>query len=509
MSITLRPYQDKFETDIRGAYAGGAKSVLAVLPTGGGKTVVFSDMAAKAAARGNSVGITAHRVEILEQIGRALEARGVPHGYLAPGFAPNPLAQVQVCSVGAMARRIDRYHRNPFKFLIVDEAHHAAAGTQWHAVINAHTPDPSRPQAAACRILGVTATPQRLSGEPLSVAFDEMIVGPSTSELIQLGALSKYRLFAPFRPDMSGAKRQGGDYKKSDAAGIMDKPTITGDAVAHYKRIASGKRAIVFCVSIEHAEHVAAQFSAAGLRASSLDGKMDRKQRRAILAAFERGEIEVLTSCDIVSEGFDVPAIEVAILLRPTESLALYLQQVGRALRPFPGKDYAIILDHAGNSVERAQGGRGHGLPDDVRAWSLEGVKGRDKAAGERTIPTVICGGCYATFRPSQPCCPYCGFERDILGRTIKVTDGELVEVDPDLVRQARQEEIDAQNTRIRQTRKVEDLAALGVELGKSAGWLWNLYRNRPECKSKESFPYGRAVTLMRDAKMMKSKESA
>lgn len=499
MPITLRPYQNAFEGGIRAAYSNGAKSVLAVLPTGGGKTVVFSDMAAKAAARGNSVGIVAHRVEILEQIGKALTAFDVPHGYLAPGFAPNPLAQVQICSVQAMARRVDRYLERPFRFLIVDEAHHAAAGTGWHAVINAHTPDPRRPQSAPCRVLGVTATPQRLSGDPLSVAFEEMVVGPSTAELIQLGALTPYRLFAPFRPDMSGAKRQGGDFKTKDSEGIMDKPTITGDAVAHKRRIAPGKRAIVFCVSVDHAEHVAAQFTAAGMPAASLDGKMDRATRKAILAAFETGQIEVLTSCDIVSEGFDVPAIEVAILLRPTESLALFLQQVGRALRPFPGKPYAIILDHAGNSVDKNLGGRGHGLPDDPRLWTLESTKGRAKASGQATIPTVVCGGCYATFRPSQACCPYCGCERDILGRVISVTDGELVEVDPDLVREARRLEEQAANQRIQQTRALGDLAALGVELGKSAGWLWNLYRHRPDGKHK--MQYGEAVKAMRDAK--------
>lgn len=486
--ITLRPYQTAFEDGIRSAYATGAQSVLAVLPTGGGKTVVFSDMASKSVQRGNSVGIVAHRVEILEQIGRALEQFGVPHGFLAPGYAPNPLAPVQVCSVQAMARRIDRYTRDPFDFLIVDEAHHAAAGTGWHAVINAH---------AKKKVLGVTATPQRLSGEPLSIAFNQMVVGPSTADLIQMGALTPYRLFAPFKPDMAGVTRRGGDFAKAESEAIMDKPTITGDAVSHYRRLADGKRAVVFCVSIAHAEHVAAQFMAAGIGARSLDGKMDRSTRRSVLAAFAAGSVPVLTSCDIISEGFDVPSIECAILLRPTESLALYLQQVGRALRPFPGKDAAIILDHAGNSMEKRLGGRGHGLPDDPRNWTLEGVKKSGKG-GQPTIPTVICGTCFAVFRPA-PCCPYCGAKRDIEGRTIAEVDGDLEEVDPDLVREARRLEQEAINRRVQQTRGLADLARLGVELGREPGWLWNLYRTRPD--GRKSFQYGEAVRAMREAK--------
>lgn len=461
--ITLRPYQSAFEDNIRAAYASGAKSVLGVMPTGAGKTVCFSDMAMRAANKGLSVGVVAHRAEILDQIGKALTAFNVPHGYLAPGFAPNPLASVQVCSVQAMARRIDRYTRRPFDFLIIDEAHHAAAGTSWHAVIQAH---------AGKRVLGVTATPQRLSGEPLSVAFEQMVIGPTVSELTSLGALTPYRLFSPPPPDMSGIKRRGGDLARDETAEVMDKPTITGDAVSHYQRICAGKRAIVFCVSIAHAEHVAEQFNAAGFPARSLDGKMDRGTRRAALADFASGRVPILTSCDIVSEGFDVPSIEVAILLRPTDSLALYLQQVGRALRPAPGKQYAIILDHAGNSVDKRYGGRGHGYPDDAREWSLAGGK-KLGAPGMRSIARVVCGRCYGSYVAGPQCCPYCGHTKDIQGREIAQVEGDLMEVDPDLVRQAREEEKRSRRMEEGMCRSMQDFHTLAVQRGYDNPHAW------------------------------------
>lgn len=486
MTITLRPYQTAFIDAVRSKYHAGRRSVLGVAPTGAGKTIMFSDMAASAAAKGMSVGIVAHRVEILDQIGKALAQFGVNHGYLAPGFSPNPMAQVQVCSVQAMGRRIERYIARPFDFLIVDEAHHAAAGSAWHAVINAH---------ASKRILGVTATPQRLGGEPLGVAFEDMVIGPSVSELISIGALTPYRLFAPRTPDMSGVGKRGGDYIRSEVAGVMDKPTITGDAVAHYKQLCNGKRAVVFCASVEHAEHVAEQFESAGVKAASLDGGMDKIVRRGVLTRFASGIVPVLTSCDIVSEGFDLPAIEAAILLRPTSSLALYLQQVGRALRPHPGKREAIILDHAGNSLPREMGGRGHGFPDDPRDWSLDGAQAR-KQTGERTIQTVICGTCFGVFRPA-PCCPYCGATRDIHGRVIAYVDGVLEEVDPDLVRVARRQEQDAINDRVRKTRGVDALARLAVEIGRDAGWVWNTHKHR----GNPAFMYGEAVKAVARAK--------
>jgi DNA repair protein RadD len=489
--MTFNLYDDQlaFESAIRQAFKDGKRRVLGVAPTGFGKTAVFTHIGQSVAAKGRRAAIYAHRVELIDQIGAALARWGVYHGYQAPGYAPDPLAPVQVCSTMAAAKRVDRLMRNPFPLVIIDEAHHAAEGTSAHAIISAQ-PD--------AMVLGVTATPQRLGGQPLSIAFEHMVLGPSTADLIGMGRLSRFRLYAPSRPDMTGIKRNAGDFVRKDVEGVMDRPSITGDAVEHYKRLTPGKRALVFCASVAHAEHVAEQFNAAGYASASLDGSMKREDRRRLLADFASGVVRVLTSCDIVSEGFDVPAIEVAILLRPTESLALYLQQVGRALRVHPGKDMAIILDHAGNSMPKEMGGRGHGFPDDPREWSLEGGS-VSKSTGERTTPMIICGDCRGAFRPGPACCPYCGHERDVKGRHVLEVEGILEEIDPDLMRQARREEQDRINLRVRQTRKLADLADLAVELGYKPMWLHRTHRTRKG--GNPNFTFSDAVKAYAQAK--------
>lgn len=507
--IQLRDYQLPFMDGIRDAYKNGAKSVMGVAPCGFGKTVAFSYMTRGAVDKGNTVGLVAHRSELLDQIGGTLDMFGIPHGYVAPGRYPNPLAPAQVCSVQAMARRIERYTRNPFDFLIEDEAHHCAAGTSHHAVAIAHRDK---------KILGVTATPERLSGEALADTYETMVMGPTPAELIKTGALSRYKAYAPFAPDMTGVGRRGGDLNRDENEKVMDRPTITGSAVEHYSRLCWGKKAVAFCVSITHAEHVAQQFRDAGIPAVSLDGKMDPKVRREMLRQFVAGDIWVLTSCDLISEGYDCPGIEVAILLRPTESLSLFIQQVMRALRTVYAKgfdlfreqgrlqaieagtkQFAIILDHAGNIAR-------HGLPDDDRVWSLLGRKGRAKAGGGRTVSVTTCGQCWASFRPTAPCCPYCGNVRDVNGRQIKVVDGTLEEIDPDLVRQARAEEMARVNAeradRIAKAWTLEDLAKLAVEFRHDVGWLFHRWKARGHPK----FQYGHAVKAMAEARIQMEK---
>lgn len=414
--IQLRPYQQRAIEDIRAQYHAGKRAPLFVLPTGGGKTVCFSYMVASAVSRGQTVWVLAHRAELLGQISRTLVQFGVRHGLIAPGMPGDREAPVQVASVFTLVRRLDRY---PAPTLIIcDEAHHAVAKSSWGAIFQKF------PQA---KRLGVSATPCRLSGEGLGELFDCMVQGPTLAELIAIGALSPYRLFAPAgEMDLSGLRSRGGDYMRDELAAAVDKPTITGSALTHYQKLAAGKRAVAFCVSVEHAQHVAAQFAAAGIPSASVDGAMDGDTRAKILSDFAAGTIKLLTSCDLISEGFDVPAIEAAILLRPTQSLALYLQQVGRALRLFEGKTHAIILDHANNCAR-------HGLPDDARLWSLDGT-GKKTGSKATEVPVKSCPACFATVMAQATACS-CGHTFVVKPRTLAEVEGELVEVE--LKRQA------------------------------------------------------------------------
>lgn len=446
MTITLRPYQNTLIERTRANFIAGKTSQLLVLPTGGGKTMCFSYMASKAVEKGLRVWILAHRAELLEQISRTLGVFNVPHGMVAPGYMSDRRQKVQVASVFTIVRRMDRYEAPDL--IIVDEAHHAISDSTWGKVITAY------PQA---KLLGVTATPIRLSGEGLGDLFQCMVQGPTMRELIDLNALSPYRLFAPAGVDLSGVHTRMGDYVRGELEAAVDKPSVTGDAVAHYKRLANGKRAVAFCVSVAHANHVAEQFRAENISAQAIDGSMERGLRQSLLKEFADGKIKVITSCDLISEGFDVPSIEAAILLRPTQSLGLYLQQVGRALRTFEGKDEAIILDHAGN-VKR------HGLPDEERLWSLTGAA-KKKAQKKSEVPVKTCGSCFATVAATATHCS-CGYEFPAIKREINHVDGELQEID--LVKAQREKRVEQGRAQTE-----ADLVAIGKARGMKRPELW------------------------------------
>ena len=365
MAITLRDYQEIAVSAIREAF-GEFRRVLFVLPTGGGKTICFSHIAEQAMSKGKRVVIVAHRRRIVNQISAALGRMGVPHGLIVPG-AGMTADPVQVGMIQTIARRIDKLDEPDL--LVIDEAHHGVAGT-WERVASAWK---------RCRQLGVSATPERLDGKGLRPAFDEMVLGPYPRDLIERGALSDYEYLAPPNTlDLSGVKTRGGDYAIDQLAEVLAASPITGDAVEHYGKHLNGKPAVVFCVNVMHAQLVAERFRDAGWKAASVDGTMSAEVQEDLITSLGDGRLNVLTSCELISEGVDVPNVAGCILLRPTKSLALWLQQVGRALRPNEDGGHSIILDHVG-SVHR------FGMPCFPRDWSLDGRKKRKPAADVTT----------------------------------------------------------------------------------------------------------------------------
>jgi superfamily II DNA or RNA helicase len=360
---------------------------------------------------------------------------------------------------------MDRVDWTP-NLIIVDEAHHATGKTTWGKVLQFYS---------RAKVLGVTATPARLDGQGLGVAadgfFDAMVMGPSVADLTAQGYLSPAVVYAPkTQLDLSGVKTRGGDYAQNELAAAMDKATITGDSVATYRKNCDGQPAIAFCASVAHAEHVAEAFRAAGYRAASVDGGMDSKTRADRVADLGNGRLQVLTSCDIISEGVDIPIVSAAILLRPTQSLSLYLQQVGRVLRPFPGKPHATINDHVGNVFR-------HGLPDDDREWSLEGKPKGKKKTDNDAVSVKQCEQCYTVHRPA-PVCPHCGFVYRVQSREIEQVAGELEQVQrapviPPEKLAAKKEQSSA--------RSLEDL----VEIGRKRGyphphaWASHVWKSR------------------------------
>ena len=453
MSLTLRPYQQRAVHDLRLAFRDGARAPLLVLPTGGGKTICMAEILKGVADRGRSAIVLVHRRELITQTAHKLALAGVEHGTIAAGIEPTD-HPIQVASVQTLVRRLDRI-TNPPDLIVIDEAHHATAGS-WSRVVT-HFPDALR--------LGVTATPIRLDGRGLSAVFDRLVLGPSVADLVTLDHLVNSRIYAPPQvADLSRLRRRAGDYATDQAADAMDRPTVTGDAIAHYQRLAGAQRAIAFCCSVLHADHVCAAFIAAGIPAATLLGHMSVIDRDVTVARFASGQLQVLVTVDVVSEGFDMPAAGCAILLRPTQSLGLYLQQVGRVLRPAPGKTHAVILDHVGN-VHR------HGWPDDPRDWTLEGVVRRAGAAGPAAPSVRTCPQCFAAFKPA-PVCPACGTAcAPEPRRELRQVAGELKELQREAVRQ--------RTTERKRARTLPELLALAKARGYSPGWAYKVHHAR------------------------------
>jgi len=431
--------------EIRIQYQLGKRTVLAVLPTGGGKTVCFSYIAQAAARKGNRVCILVHRAELLDQASKALTGMGVKHGRIAAGRSMDLSHAVQVASVQTVARRLHLLPRDFFQLLVVDEAHHTNSNT-WSTVLQ---------HFHKAHVLGVTATPVRGDGCGLGDHYQAMVLGPSAAWLTDNGYLANARVLAPPGFDATGLRKRMGDFDTKQAEQRVI--TLVGDAVSHYKKHLSGQTAIAFCCSVAHAEAVARLFMSQGIAAASIDGTMSNDCRRDLLQALGTGRIKVLTSCALIGEGVDVPSVGGCILLRPTSSVGLHLQMIGRCLRP-SGDKTAVVLDHVGNCVRL-----GHHLEE--REWTLDGANKRDR---EQAPSVKVCPVCFAAMASQVRQCTDCGHVfAPQETRELQVVEGELQE----LQRQQRREQGSAQS--------LEDLRQLAQQRGYKRGWAERVYQAR------------------------------
>lgn len=412
--LNLRPYQHALIAQARSALRAGHRRVLIQSATGSGKTVLIAQMLASAAQRGHRSWFVVHRKELLDQsVATFVDAADIHTGVVAAGYPTAPLAPVQVCSVQSLARRLSTLQ--PPDLLVWDECHHVASST-WAAIASTY------PRALQ---IGLTATPARLDCKGLAPYFDTLIAGPSTADLIAQGYLSPYKLYAPSTVDTSHVHKQAGDYNRHELADTMAASTVVGDAVSTYRQHCSGARALVFVWSLEASRGLAEAFTAAGIPAAHVDGETPKYQRAEAMRQFRDGAIRALCNVELFGEGLDVPAVDAVFLLRPTQSLGLYLQQVGRGLRPAPGKPFVRVFDHVGNWQR-------HGLPDDPRAWSLAGAVrsgSTDAPMGRR------CLVCFAVSRPQARVCAGCGALFPVQAREVEQVAGTLQEADVDVLR--------------------------------------------------------------------------
>lgn len=414
--LQLRPYQTQIVDEIRDALRRGINSPLVVSPTGSGKTAIFSHIAAGARNKKNRVLVLVHRQEILNQTLKSMYQAGVTAGQIVSG-KPMTSDLIQVASVQTLVRRLSLAKRPDL--IIVDEAHHAVEGNSWGKIVGYWKTVPR---------IGFSATPERLDGQGLRGIFEEMIVGPSTRELVENGYLSFPVLYRPPEQITTQYHIKRGDFDTNEQAQVMSQKKIVGDVIAHYRKHLDGLPVIVSCVSVNHAHLMAEQFSNEGYRARAVWGDMAQKDREDAIQGLGDGSVQVVTFDSLIGEGVDIPVVAGVIMLRRTLSLSLYLQIVGRALRTYPGKDKAIILDHAGNYQLH-----GHVLTD--RDWSLDSKKRKLK---EDQIPvTTTCPKCYGIWPGKPRICPACG--QAIQGEDIKrpakdiaIIEGELIEAGVD-----------------------------------------------------------------------------
>jgi len=444
--MALRPRQIKAIEDVRAAYAAGKRAPVLVAATGFGKTHTSAEIIRSAVQRGKTVWFLAHLREILDDTCKRLDSVQIVHGRIMAGTPRLLHRAVQVVSVQTAARRTDLPRPD---LIIVDECHLAIASTYKKVIEAAGNP----------LLLGLTGTPERLDRRGLGEMFDAIVPTCSTRDLIEEGLLAPIRYYAPSRPDLGGVAVRAGDYAADELEEAMDRPTLTGDAVSHYKRACPGKRAVVFCTTVRHAEHVAAQFRAAGYRAVAISGKSAAADRKKALTGLRSGEIQVVCNAQLWVAGVDVPEIECVVLLRPTKSLTFYLQSIGRGLRTAPGKKACVVLDHAGCIFE-------HGPPDMPREWSLDAKRRK----GKQVAPAVReCPSCFAAHEPA-PVCPLCGHVYTTQERSgPEQVEGTLDAVDLDAMQRERKREQGKAQT-------MEQLMELGKQRGYKNPRAWAMH---------------------------------
>lgn len=455
--LTLKQDQQELSADIDRDYSQGVKNVMAVLPTGGGKTIVMAHYAWRHQQRGEGCIIFAHRDVLLEQISRALCLFNVYHSLYCSTSTRSYITNsnheefgnsyfresslIIVASVDTFWRRDVSSILPYIKKWMIDEGHHTIRGSKWFRCIE------KLDELPAVNGLLVTATPLRADkrglGRHASGIADSLVVGATMHELILAERLCPYKIYVPEclvnTADVNVTS--SGDFNRDKLAVATDKSHITGNVIENWKVIADGKRTIIFTVNIEHANHVAEQFRAAGVKAVALSSEDNPALRKAEIKNFRTGRTTILVNCDLFSEGFDVPAVEVVIMLRKTLSYAMFKQQFGRMLRVLDGKPCGILIDHVGN-VPYMMDHYGLWYPHDDPVWSLDDAPKKPSKQSGKSLQTITCNKCRAFYVPTtqqeHEICPLCGHrhsddEKIEAARLFQEKQGKLVELELNL----------------------------------------------------------------------------
>lgn len=417
MTFNLRPYQQSAIAGLRTVLGSGKKRVCLYSPTGSGKTEIGMEMIRLALGKGKRVVFLVNRIELCVQASRRFHKAGIEHGVIQGDNTSNISAPVIIASIFTVVRR----GLPDVDLILIDEAHTVPGSKAFRDLLFKLNNVP---------VIGLTATPfsrgmgktHKELGGPI---FQELVSATTIRELIDLGFLVDVEVYAPSEPDLSGVKVVAGDYAEKELGEAIDKPSLVGDIVAHWLKLAKDTPTVVFATNQAHSRHIVEQFKAVGVAAEHVDCYTDEDERQAILARVRTGQTLVISNVGILAEGWDHPACSTMVLARPTRSLCRYLQMAGRILRPFPGKVRGLILDHSG-TVARL------GFPTDDLPISLDDGKPRTSASEkkERTEPLPKpCAKCHFVKPAKVHACPACGFAPERQS-DVETVDGELVKVE-------------------------------------------------------------------------------
>lgn len=451
--IKLRPRQAKALNDLRAAYGMGYRAPLLVAPTGMGKTTISIEIIRSAISKGGRVWFVAHLREILQDTATRLEQAGIRFGWIMANKKEVPDAPVQLVSIQSFVKRPDpKYLPN---FVIIDECHLSVTKSYKSLIERCGYP----------KLLGLSATPERLSGEGLNEVYDYLVHTCSTGDLIKEDLLAPIRYYAPHKPDLSNVRTVNGEYETSGLRDYMFDRHLMLDMLKWHREHAAGRVTVAFCITIEHATAVRDFFKEHGYRASVVSSESKRAEREEVLADLRAGKIDIACNVGLYIAGIDVPNIGALLLVRPTQSLTVFLQSVGRGLRVHDDLEDLVVLDFAGNVFK-------HGMPEMNRIWSLEGRQKREKDNDEPTV--TECSACFRCYErtPGQPrICPYCGHQEE-------PEEKEQVAA-PDIVLEQITEVILKKRHPAAGCRTLEELLQRAKELGYKPEWAYHVWRNR------------------------------
>lgn len=409
-----------------------------------GKSYIMAAIAQSSSNKEKKVLILAHRNSLINQHKELFESLELEN------------KNIRIESVFTEVNHLGE--NGPVDLIIIDEGHISGASS-YQKVCEYYN----------CRRILFTATPARLDGKPLNLA-DVLVSGISIKELIKRNCVSDFDYYAPnLDINIDKVSKVAGDYNNKELGNAVRKPTIYGDILKYYKMLGDNRQAIAYCVNIEHSKDVCQLFNDNGIKAAHMDAKTNEKEREKIMDEFKNGNIQILCNCNLISEGITLPNASVGLLLRPTLSLPLYIQQACRVLTPVEGKK-AIIIDYVGNVFR-------HGLPTDERKWSLEGnVQPYYNENDDGTLKIRVCQNCFSTFK-TAPVCPYCGATYETTAVEIQnMKEIELKKIKEEKERK-RQEIMKRTSEKVKNYKKPEEcknfyeLVEMGKRFGYKPGW--------------------------------------